>query len=300
MKRARCALLLAAALLLSACGRTAADASVPAPAAAATLPAAPVPATPTLWEEVPVYADGLLFDRAFRNGDTVCVSVSALCDRFGLEAALSAEGGGCQLALPGVTLRCTAGREYAEADGRYLYTPGGFLLQDGELYLPAQAAAHLFGITAAVTEDPPRVDLDTDRFRLLTGGTDYYSMHFPVEDLYWLSHIIYSESHLQPLAGQIGVGNVVLNRVASPLYPDSIMAVVLERSETAVQFDPTADGSVHAPVDEAAMIAACLCLEGYNTVGDSMFFVNPDRGDSSWFEAERQFVVRIGEHNFYT
>ena len=28
--------------------------------------------------------------------------------------------------------------------------------------------------------------------------------------------------------------------------------------------------------------------------------VNPDRGDSSWFEAERQFVVRIGEHNFYT
>jgi N-acetylmuramoyl-L-alanine amidase len=228
------------------------------------------------------------------------VSVSALCRRFDLEAELREEDGGCVLTLPTVTLRCTEGLDYALADGRYLYTPGGYLLLEGELFLPAEAAAHLFGIGAAVTEEPPRVDLDTGRFHLLTGGTDYYTLHFSVDDLYWLSHIIYSESHLQPLAGQIGVGNVVLNRVASPLYPDTIMEVVLQRSENAVQFDPTADGSVHAPVDEPAMIAACLCLEGFNTVGDSMFFVNPDRGDNTWFEAERQFTVRIGEHDFYS
>ena len=47
------------------------------------------------------------------------------------------------------------------------------------------------------------------------------------------------------------------------------------------------------------MIAACLCLEGYNTVGESLYFVNPDRGDGSWFEASLRLVISIGDHDFY-
>ena len=46
-------------------------------------------------------------------------------------------------------------------------------------------------------------------------------------------------------------------------------------------------------------IAACLCLEGYNTVGESLYFVNPDRGDGSWFEASLRLVISIGDHDFY-
>lgn len=42
--------------------------------------------------------------------------------------------------------------------------------------------------------------------------------------------------------------------------------------------DPAADGSVLGEPDERSVIAACLCLEGYNTVGESLYFVNPDRG----------------------
>ena len=47
------------------------------------------------------------------------------------------------------------------------------------------------------------------------------------------------------------------------------------------------------------MIAACLCLEGYNTVGDSMYFVNAALADDGWFTDTKDFVIRIGDHDFY-
>ena len=144
-----------------------------------------------------------------------------------------------------------------------------------------------------------RADLDSSGFRLLEGGPSYYDTHFHADDLFWLSHIIYAEAHWESLAGQIGVGSVVLNRVKSDLFPQTVMAVVLDR-EHITQFDPVESGEVTAQPDEQAMLAACLCLEGYNTVGDSLYFVNPERGDETWFENALIPTVTIGHHVFYS
>lgn len=47
------------------------------------------------------------------------------------------------------------------------------------------------------------------------------------------------------------------------------------------------------------MLRAKLCLEGYDIVGGSLYFVNPDIGVSSWFRQTRTYVTSIGDHDFY-
>ena len=295
-------LLLALCMLLAACG-TAQAGNVPAAAPEPTQTAEPSPPAlspaPTHpYEPLPVYVDGLLTMRGYLRGGAPYLPPEAVCVYYGIGFETSWDSSGFTLRLPGLDVDGRDGEPYITADGRYLYAPDGWFQADGSLYLPADAVERLFGVTVTLAEDGSRADLSGTGYRLLRGGEDYYTRTTQADDLYWLIHIIYSEAHHEPLAGQIGVGNVVLNRVRHEEFPDSIMDVVLDR-EHAVQFEPVLTGGVRERPDEQSLIAAYLCLEGYNTVGDSLFFVNPDKGSSYWFDTDRDFVVKIGDHQFY-
>ena len=182
-------------------------------------------------------------------------------------------------------------------DGRFLYCPEGWREFGGRVYFPADLSLRLFGLKLEDTS-LASASLDDSGKRLLRGGEDYYAAHYPSDDLFWLSHIIHAEAGGEPLAAQIGVGNVVLNRVRSEQFPDSVIAVVLDR-ENMVQFDPVENGTVARVPDEQAILAACLCLEGYRTAGDALYFVNPERGDPTWFARTLTPVCTIGHHQFY-
>ena len=292
------ALLLALGLHLGGCAQgpgQAAEESAPA----INAPGLPSPAPRTSLEDVRVYFDGLLADKGYRVEDTVYLAPDALCRFFNLELKTYSDREGFRLELAGMTLSGKAGEQYMQADGRYLFLPYGYLAREGRLYLPWDAIQRIFGLDMELLEDPLRLEINTNALRLLHGGENYYLNTFRVEDLYWLSHIIHAESYLQPLAGQIGVGNVVLNRVESKLFPDSIMLVVLQQNPNVTQFDPVKDGSITSDPDDMSSIAAYLCLEGYNTVGDCMYFVNPARGDATWFRSTLHHVITIGDHEFY-
>ena len=139
--------------------------------------------------------------------------------------------------------------------------------------------------------------LDGSRLKLLEGGVDYYDLNYSMEDVYWLSHIIGSEAGIEPMEGKIGVGNVVLNRVKDPEFPDTGFGVVYDYEHT-VQFEPVSKGTIHEDPKPDDLIAAYLVLEGANTAGDCIYFVNPDFG-SYWFDNNLDFVMSIGRHNFY-
>ena len=81
------------------------------------------------------------------------------------------------------------------------------------------------------------------------------------EDLYWLARIISAESRGEPLEGQIAVGNVVLNRVDSDNYPDTIKEVIFDRNH-GVQFEPVENGTVYDDPTPTSVLAAKLALEG--------------------------------------
>ena len=245
---------------------------------------------------VRVYVDGLLRLRGYDCAGTLYLSAEDVCTLFGLrhEAAQDAEG--YTLRLDDWAFSAPAGAEVCTADGRYLYCPEGYRGIEGRVCFPADVVGRLFGLSFRF--DGQRADADTSRFQILRGGSGWYSAHFSPDDLFWLSRIISSEAYGEPLAGMIGVGNVVLNRVKDAAFPSSVMAVVLDR-ENSTQFSPVDTGHVADEPDESAVIAACLALEGYSTVGESLYFVNPDCADDTWFRTELTPVVTIGHHHFY-
>ena len=116
--------------------------------------------------------------------------------------------------------------------------------------------------------------------------------------LYWLSHIIAAEAKGEPFRGQLAVGNVVLNRVDSRDYPNTIYDVIFDR-RYGVQFTPTATGTLYAAPTADAVRAAKACLEGYTLSDSILYFFNPRIAQSHWISQNCTYAVRIGSHVFY-
>ncbi len=297
-------LALVLALCLSGCSlifgeRTPPTEDSPSEATAApALPSPPAPREQAPYPDVPVYFDGLLTDRGYLVEDSLYLSPEAICAFFGQELKLTVGPDGALLTGDGLELYAIEGLEYIQANSRYLYTPLGTFLADGRLYLPADAVERMLNLRAVYSPEENRVEIAGNGVSFLPGGEDYYERSFSEEELYWLPHIINAESKDEPLAGMIGVGNVVLNRVKSDRFPDTVYGVIYDR-DFAVQFEPILGGGVLEEPEELPVIASRLVLEGYNTVGDSLFFVNPDKGVSPWFEEDLTPTVTIGLHHFY-
>ncbi len=249
----------------------------------------------TGWTAVPIYLDGLLLARGYGGGGTVYIPVGPIC-RYA-DISVSWEGDSERFTLHLDDLCCSGkcGQQYYYADGRYIYAPEDWLVHLGELYLPLNALCKLLNIQSRYIDSA--LHLEFSIMQILQGGENYYELNYSMEDIYWLSHIITSEAGIEPLAGKIGVGNVVLNRVQDPDFPNTVFGVVYDYKHT-VQFEPVSKGTIHQEPKEEDMIAAYLVLEGANTAGSCLYFVNPDFG-SYWFDNNLTLVTQIGRHNFY-
>ena len=118
------------------------------------------------------------------------------------------------------------------------------------------------------------------------------------DEVYWLAKIISCESEDEPIKGKIAVGNVVLNRVENDNYPNTIYSVIFD-DKYGYQFQPVANGSIYKEPVQEAYLAAKLCLEGHNVVGNCMYFLNPDIATSFWIPQNKNYYTTIGNHDFY-
>lgn len=121
---------------------------------------------------------------------------------------------------------------------------------------------------------------------------------YDYEDLYWLARIISAEAKGESFTGQIGVGSVVLNRVKSKQFPNTVKGVVFDR-KYGTQFTPVANGSIYNIPTQSAVVAAKMCLDGYTLSGSVLYFLNPSIATSSWIQNNRKYAFRIGNHEFY-
>ena len=110
---------------------------------------------------------------------------------------------------------------------------------------------------------------------------------------------------VRTLAGLLGlevswnaVGNVVLNRVKSPDFPDTIYGVIFD-DRWGGQFEPVRNGTVYNEPTQESIRAAIACLEGANVVGDSLYFLAPHLTDNHWTMENRTWTATIGAHWFY-
>jgi len=156
----------------------------------------------------------------------------------------------------------------------------------GRTYAPLRLTAEALG--GSVAWDPW-----LDGAAVTSAGAVYDAM-----DYYWLSRIICAESGGEALEGQIAVGNVVLNRVESPDFPDSVPEVIFDM-ENGVQFEPVENGTVENEPTELSQEAARRALEGENTAGTSLYFFAPALSQGTWIASNRSYQQTIGCHRFY-
>lgn len=119
------------------------------------------------------------------------------------------------------------------------------------------------------------------------------------EDIYWLSRIIHAEAQGETYQGKVAVGNVVLNRVRSSKFPNSIYGVIFDKKDGYTQFSPVIDGTIYNTPNSDSVRAAKEALGGAKPVGEALYFLNPQKSTNFWIVANRKHMTTIGKHDFY-
>lgn len=119
------------------------------------------------------------------------------------------------------------------------------------------------------------------------------------DDVYWLSRIIHAEASGEPYQGKVAVGSVVLNRVSSKDFPNTIYNVIFEYYNNIPQFSPVADGTIYNTPNSESVKAAETALSGSRPMGNATYFFNPSKASGAWIVKNKTYVGKIGDHVFY-
>lgn len=116
---------------------------------------------------------------------------------------------------------------------------------------------------------------------------------FSQNDIQLMANAVYGEARGEPYEGQVAVASVILNRVESPTFPNTVAGVIFEpRAFTAV-----ADGQIWLTPNETAKKAVLDAINGWDPTGEAIYYFNPDTATSSWIWSRPQ-IKKIGRHIF--
>ncbi len=192
----------------------------------------------------------------------------------------------------GLTVSAWENGSYLEANGRYLWCPGKTYTENGVMMVPLTAVSKAFGFNHTWAEGT--VTLERTKGAIEPAAAFYHE-----DEVWWLAKIIEAEAGAEPFLGKIAVGEVVLNRVASEEFPDTIYSVIFD-AEHGVQFTPTVNGAIEKDPDEDSIVAAKLVLDGARVGKNLLYFLNPAIAVNTWIPENRPFALTIGNHDFYT
>ncbi len=113
------------------------------------------------------------------------------------------------------------------------------------------------------------------------------------DDVYLLAQCIHGEARGEPYKGQVAVGAVILNRVRSSAFPNSIAGVIYQRGA----FSVVADGQINMAPNDSALRAAKDAMNGWDPTGGCLYYYNPKKTSNAWI-LSRPIMLRIGEHVF--
>jgi len=108
-----------------------------------------------------------------------------------------------------------------------------------------------------------------------------------------LARAIHGEARGEPYIGQVAVGAVILNRVKSPLFPNTIAGVIYQPGA----FTAVSDGQINLPPSETSYKAARDALNGWDPTYGALYYWNPATATSKWIWS-RQVRLKIGKHWF--
>ena len=192
----------------------------------------------------------------------------------------------------GLSMNAGAGCYTVYANDRALFTEHPVvIMNDGIMYIPATIFAKACGMKLSSSSSLVNI---SGSYKPIIHASKFYRE----DEVFWLARIIHAESRGEPLLGKIAVGDVVLNRVRSSSYPNTIYGVIFDR-KYGVQFSPILDGSIYNTPDFNSILAAKICLDGYSISDEAFFFLEPSHSTSSWIPNNRPYMFTIGKHDFY-
>ena len=127
----------------------------------------------------------------------------------------------------------------------------------------------------------------------LTSSSSSSSSSQSSSDLYLLAKCVYAEARGEPYEGQVAVAAVILNRVESASFPNTISGVIYQPGA----FTAVSDGQINLSPNDTAYKAAQDALNGWDPTYGCLYYYNPATATSSWIWS-RQTVVTIGKHVF--
>lgn len=108
-----------------------------------------------------------------------------------------------------------------------------------------------------------------------------------------IAKAIYGEARGEPYTGQVAVGAVIMNRVKSSKFPNTISGVIYQRGA----FDAVSDGQINLNPDSTAKKAAQDALNGWDPSYGAIYYFNPSTATNKWIWS-RPLTVTIGKHRF--
>lgn len=156
-----------------------------------------------------------------------------------------------------------------------------------EMYGTNKQAANKQGASKQNSSSPPATEQTnaTTKVNVPQG--------FSQNDINLMANAVHGEARGEPYEGQVAVAAVILNRVRSPIFPDTISGVIFEpRAFTAV-----ADGQIWLTPNESAKRAVLDAINGWDPSNNALYYFNPDTATSAWIWTRPQ-IKRIGKHIF--
>lgn len=122
-----------------------------------------------------------------------------------------------------------------------------------------------------------------------------YAATSGTSDIQLMARAINGEARGEPYEGQVAVGAVILNRVKSSKFPNTIAGVIYQSGA----FTAVADGQINAPISEGSTVykAAQDAKNGWDPTGGCIYYFNPATATNKWIWS-RPLVKTIGKHRF--
>lgn len=171
--------------------------------------------------------------------------------------------------------------------------PGGTPQQPGEEPAPG-AAPEAPGETPAPAEEAPAPEApaEQDNEANIQKAINVPE-GFSNNDIQIMANAVYGEARGEPYIGQVAVAAVILNRLNSPTFPNTVHGVIFEpRAFTAVS-----DGQIWLTPNETARKAVLDAINGQDPTGHALYYFNPNTATSSWIWSRPQ-IKKIGKHIF--
>lgn len=123
----------------------------------------------------------------------------------------------------------------------------------------------------------------------------YAATSSSTSDIQLMARAINGEARGEPYEGQVAVGAVILNRVKSSQFPNTIAGVIYQSGA----FTAVADGQINVPIKQGSTVlkAAQDAMNGWDPTGGAIYYFNPTTATNKWIWS-RPLIKTIGKHRF--